>query len=150
MSTSAMTNLHYAGIAAQVPELLRYAKARCARADMAEELVKECLIRAFTRPENFRNQSEMRSWLFITVHNLCVSEEELAGEKRPPVWEESGQQSLTHDRLMLRALDKAAMTMPRRQRQDLALMAAELVWRDNSPLAERIEIWHHRHSSTLH
>lgn len=150
MPTSALINLHYAGIVAQVPELLRYAKARCADTSTAEDLVEECIIRAITRPNAFRTEQEMRSWLFITVHNLCVSDCEPRSGVQLLKLPDSIQKHRSYNRLLLRAFSKAAMTLPQQQRQDLALMADEIIWRENSPVAERMEIWHHRHSTTLH
>lgn len=150
MPASALINLHYAGIAAQVPELLRYATARGADADAAEDVVEECIVRAITRPDTFRTEQEMRAWLFITVHNLCVSGRPLrssvqilkapGAEDTPP----------SYNRLLLRAFRKAAMALPQRQRQDLARLADEIGGWESGVAGQRVEIWHHRHSTTLH
>ena len=150
MPTSALINLHYAGIAAQVPELLRYASARCASTSTAEDRVEECIIRAITRLDTFRTEQEMRAWLFMTVHNLCVDDQEPRPGMQLLKLPDPIQKNRSYNRLLLRAFSKAAMTLPQQQRQDLALMADEIIWRENSPVAERMEIWHHRHSTTLH
>jgi len=149
MPTSALMNLHYAGIAAQVPELLRYATARCPDTGAAEDLVEESIIRAITRPDTFRTEQEMRAWLFITLHNLCVSDR---GPRAASLFKlpEPLHPPSSYNRLLLRALAKAAMTLPAQQRRDLALLADEIGWRETNPAAERMEVWHHRHSTTLH
>ncbi|HLS69853.1 MAG TPA: sigma factor [Kiloniellales bacterium] len=150
MPTSALTNVHYANIAAQVPELLRYANAHCASTNTAEDLVEESIIRALIHPRTFRNQGEMRSWLFVTVHNLCVAEGTEEQASYSLLSRSAEQRRPSYSRLLLRALDKAAMTLPRQRRQDLAIIAAEISLRDSMAHSERVEIWHERQSTTLH
>jgi RNA polymerase sigma-70 factor (ECF subfamily) len=60
-------------IVAQVPTLKRYALALTRSADLAEELVQDCVTRALSRRHLFRTGASIRPWLFTIMHNLHVN-----------------------------------------------------------------------------
>ena len=67
-----------------IPRLRRYARALTRDAEAADELVQDCLERAWSRLALWRPGSNMRSWLFTILHNLYVNRVRQAA-RRPAV-----------------------------------------------------------------
>jgi RNA polymerase sigma-70 factor (ECF subfamily) len=59
-----------AEIEACVPALRRYARALTRNADVADDLVQDCLERALARRGLFRPQGPVRAWLFTILLNI--------------------------------------------------------------------------------
>ena len=59
-------------IVREIPGLRRYARALLRDADAADDLVQDCLERAFSRLENWQAGTSPRRWLFTLMHNLFV------------------------------------------------------------------------------
>jgi RNA polymerase sigma-70 factor (ECF subfamily) len=59
-------------IVREIPGLRRYARALLRDADAADDLVQDCLERAFSRLENWQTGTSPRRWLFTLMHNLFV------------------------------------------------------------------------------
>ena len=59
-------------LAAEVPGLLRYARAIAADSQLAEDLVQETLLRALQRSDSFRAEASLATWLNRILHNLAV------------------------------------------------------------------------------
>jgi RNA polymerase sigma-70 factor (ECF subfamily) len=57
-------------VEACVPALRRYARALTRNADLADDLVQDCLERAISRPGLFRPTGSLRAWLFTILLNL--------------------------------------------------------------------------------
>ena len=60
-------------IEACVPSLRRYAVALLCDRDAADDLVRECLVRALDMLHTRRDDADVRTWLFTTMHHLCVT-----------------------------------------------------------------------------
>jgi len=58
----------------QIPHLRRYAAALLRDRDAADDLVQDCLTRAFDRLHLWQPTGTMRSWLFTILHNLHVNQ----------------------------------------------------------------------------
>jgi len=58
----------------QIPHLLRYAKALTRNTDMAEDLIQDCLERAWSKRSLWNSQRKLRPWLFTIMHNLYINE----------------------------------------------------------------------------
>lgn len=58
----------------QIPDLLRYAKALTRNTDMAEDLIQDCLERAWSKRSLWNPQRKLRPWLFTIMHNLYINE----------------------------------------------------------------------------
>lgn len=58
----------------QIPHLLRYAKALTRNTDMAEDLIQDCLERAWSKRSLWNPQRKLRPWLFTIMHNLYINE----------------------------------------------------------------------------
>ncbi len=59
-------------IVGEIPGLRRYARALMHDADAADDLVQDCLERAFLRLDNWQTGTSPRRWLFTLMHNLFV------------------------------------------------------------------------------
>lgn len=58
----------------QIPRLRRYARALTQNVTNADDLVQDCLERAWDRRGSWRPESNLRAWLFTIMHNLFVNE----------------------------------------------------------------------------
>jgi len=57
----------------QIPALLRYAKALTHNGHFAEDLLQDCLERAWSRRLLFDENKDLRIWLFTIMHNLYIN-----------------------------------------------------------------------------
>ena len=111
-----------------VPRLRRYARALTGNRDDADDLVQDTLERAWAKSGLWRGVTDMRAWLFGTMHNLHVD-----GVRRPrlhtvmhdedtpeiPVAATQG------DRLAVLDLQAALERLPVEQKEILLLVALE-------------------------
>jgi RNA polymerase sigma-70 factor (ECF subfamily) len=67
----------------QIPYLRRYAWALVGDRTRADDLVQDCLERAWSRSHLFRPEEDIRVWLFTILHNLYV--DEVRRQSRQPV-----------------------------------------------------------------
>lgn len=58
----------------QIPCLLRYAKALTRNNTVAEDLVQDCLERAWRKRLLWNPQRELRPWLFTIMHNIYINQ----------------------------------------------------------------------------
>jgi len=61
-------------LVAELPHLRRYARALVTDAERADDLVQDCLERAWSRSHLLRSKAELRSWLLTILHNIYVSD----------------------------------------------------------------------------
>ena len=61
-------------IVAEIPRLRRYARALTGDRAAADDLVQDCLERAWSRFHLWRRGSDMRAWLFTVMHNIHVND----------------------------------------------------------------------------
>jgi len=61
-------------LAEQLPHLLRYAKALTRNNELAEDLVQDCLERAWTKKLMWNPSRKLRPWLFSIMHNLFINQ----------------------------------------------------------------------------
>lgn len=71
-------------IVEQIPRLRRYARALTGDAAQADDLVQDCLERAWNKFHLWRRGSNMRAWLFTIMHNVPVNGRR-RGNGRPTV-----------------------------------------------------------------
>ena len=57
----------------QIPRLRRYAHALTRNASVADDLIQECLMRAFTKQHLWQPGTDLRAWLFTILHNQHVN-----------------------------------------------------------------------------
>jgi RNA polymerase sigma-70 factor (ECF subfamily) len=61
-------------LTAELPHLMRYARALKRNAEAADDLVQDCAQRALSRLHLFKADTNMRAWLFTILHNLHVQD----------------------------------------------------------------------------
>jgi RNA polymerase sigma-70 factor (ECF subfamily) len=118
----------------EIPRLRRYARALVRDADMADDLVQDCLMRAISRWHLRRDNGALRAWLFTILYNLFVSERRaLARRGGPSVpiedWDRIAPamdgRSAAEDHLALRDLMAGLEGLPDEQRALVLLVGVE-------------------------
>jgi RNA polymerase sigma-70 factor, ECF subfamily len=114
----------------QIPRLRRYARALTGSADRADELVQDCLERAWGRLHLWRRGSDLRAWLFTIMHNVHANQ--VRHRRRRPVLvtldpeqDALAQPPAQEDALALRDLAAALAALPEEQRSVLLLVSVE-------------------------
>jgi RNA polymerase sigma-70 factor (ECF subfamily) len=60
-------------LAEQIPRLRRYARALTRNAQAADDLVQDCLERAWRKAHRWEPGTDLRAWLFTVMHNCYVN-----------------------------------------------------------------------------
>jgi RNA polymerase sigma-70 factor, ECF subfamily len=60
-------------LAAQIPGLRRYARALTRSAQTADDLVQDCLERAWRKADRWEAGTDLRAWLFTVMHNVYIN-----------------------------------------------------------------------------
>jgi len=92
-----------------IPRLRRYARALTNDRTQADDLVQECLTRAWEKLSLWQRGTDLRAWLFTILHNLFIND--LRRRKNHPE---------------LLALDDEALDAPRRATQEDGLGLRDL------------------------
>lgn len=116
--------------AAQIPSLRRYARVLTGSPDEADDLVRDCLARAWSRVHLWQEGSDLRKWLFAIMHNQYVNSVRRSARTPPTVTFDDVEPSLAQrdqstDVLHVRDLKVAFEKLPADQRQVLALVSLE-------------------------
>jgi RNA polymerase sigma-70 factor (ECF subfamily) len=117
-------------IVEQIPHLRRYALALLGDPERADDLVQDCLERAWSRFHLFRRDGNMRAWLFTIMHNLNANAARRASRRPRTVPYEHDRHAVPvagnqEDRLAIAALSKALGEMPLEQREVVLLVGLE-------------------------
>ena len=109
-----------------IPRLRRYARALLGTPADADDLVQDTVARGWDKLPSWRQDSDMRAWLFGIMHNLHVDRL----RRQPPPAEAlddtlPAPSSDPAARLVLRDLDSALRLLPPEQREVLLLVALE-------------------------
>jgi len=114
----------------EIPALRRYARALTRDIDAADDLVQDCLERAWKRQGLWASGSNLRAWLFTIMHNLYING--VRYRARRPITEpyniEDHPDGLNHTPdidIQLAELENALQHLPIEQREVLALVAVE-------------------------
>jgi len=70
-------------VEAAIPNLRRYALALTRDADMADDLVQDCLERALRKRRLWRPTGPVKAWLFAILHNCFVSDRRRDSRRGP-------------------------------------------------------------------
>lgn len=111
-----------------VPHLRAFARGLCGRADMADDLVQETMLKAWAARQRFEPGTSMRAWTFVILRNAYLTDmrrnrfrgdyDETTAERiltAPP-----GQEAPIH----LSDLHRALLTLPPERREALLLIGA--------------------------
>jgi RNA polymerase sigma-70 factor (ECF subfamily) len=114
----------------QIPSLRAYARLLVGERIRADDLVQDCLERAWSRAHLFRADGDMRVWLFTMLHNLYVSA--IRQQQRHPTLVPLAEHDETlaapprEDFSMeLADLDRALVELPADQRAAVLLVGVE-------------------------
>ncbi|WP_324826607.1 sigma-70 family RNA polymerase sigma factor [Qipengyuania zhejiangensis] len=111
-----------------VPHLRAFARGLCGRADMADDLVQEALLKAWAAQDRFQPGTSMRAWTFVILRNAYLTDmrrNRFRGEYDETVAERiltapAGQEEPIH----LSDMHRALLTLPAERREALLLVGA--------------------------
>ncbi len=111
-----------------IPHLRAFARGLCGRADMADDLVQEALLKAWAARERFEPGTSMRAWTFVILRNAYLTDmrrNRFRGEYDETVAERiltapADQEEPVH----LGDLHRALLTLPDERREALLLVGA--------------------------
>jgi RNA polymerase sigma-70 factor (ECF subfamily) len=116
-------------LTAQIPHLRRYAFALVGDRDRADDLVQDCLERAWSRAHLWR-QGNIRGWLFTIMHNVSINARRrdyrapaLTSLDRPGL--EPSIRPAQEDHLSVGALRAAVNSLPQEQQEVILLVGLE-------------------------
>jgi RNA polymerase sigma-70 factor (ECF subfamily) len=116
-------------VEACVPALRRYARALTRSADLADDLVQDCLERAISRRSLFRRSGPVRAWLFTILLNLYRNDlraRHREGAVMPlDAIAEPATAAPQPSHLALAEMARAIETLPPEQKEALLLIALE-------------------------
>lgn len=112
------------------PNLRRYARALTGDAGQADDLVQDCLERALSRRDLWREDGNTRAWLFTIMHNIHANDtrRRAAAPRTVPIDDQDGNHAgpaAQHVRLTGLELAAALERLPGEQRQVILLVALE-------------------------
>ncbi|MHA6690636.1 sigma-70 family RNA polymerase sigma factor [Devosia sp. A449] len=112
-----------------VPALRRYARALTRNADLADDLVQDCLERAISRRGLFRPAGPVRAWLFTILLNLYRNMLRTSQRRGETVHLDSVPEPATPatqpGHIALAEMARAIETLPLEQKEALLLVALE-------------------------
>lgn len=118
-------------LAEQIPRLRRYARALARDPERADDLVQDCLERAWSRIHRWQPDTDLRAWLFTIMHNLHANmarrfsrePEQVSLDDHEPA---NGRGSAQQEQgLVLRDLQAGLDALPAEQREVLMLVCLE-------------------------
>jgi RNA polymerase sigma-70 factor (ECF subfamily) len=117
-------------ILAHLPGLRHYARALTRDAAVAEDLVQECLCRAFAKIHLWEKGTDLRAWLFTILHHQHISEIRRAARRGASVAIEDIAPTLAVtaaalSALQLRDLERAIASLPEAQRRVILLVGVK-------------------------
>ena len=117
-------------VEAIIPRLRRYARALNRDPAAADDLVQDCLARAFAKQHLWQEGTDLRAWLFTILHNQYVNHVRQAVRQGELANLSEAHRSLSHapaqgHSLELRDLDRALAQLPDEQRTIILMVGLE-------------------------
>lgn len=117
------------GIESHIPALRRYARALTGNADLADDLVQDCLERAIRKQGLWTRGSNLKAWLYTILLNLFRNARRRARKARFDTLEtlpaEPAQAPAQPGRLALAEVSRAIARLPDDQREALLLVVLD-------------------------
>jgi RNA polymerase sigma-70 factor (ECF subfamily) len=115
-------------LTAVIPHLRAFARGLCGKADMADDLVQEAMLKAWAARDRFEPGTSMRAWTFVILRNAYLTEmrrNRFRGEYDEDLAERIlTQPSEQEDPIHLADLHRALLTLPAERREALLLVGA--------------------------
>ena len=116
-------------IAAEVPRLMRYARALLRDKHDAEDLVHDCIVRALANLSGWREGDNPRKWLFTIMHNVHIDQIRARARRPSQVPLEDSDYGSVGDHRATEVLgyeiERALASLPLDQRQCVLLVGLE-------------------------
>ena len=116
-------------ITVNIPRLRRYARALVHDIHLADDLVQDCLERAWTKQHLWRDRGNIRAWLFTILHNVYANAARRYQRMPKTVsWDANTQQGTGPSQetmLALRDLQRCLAQLPDSQREVILLVGME-------------------------
>jgi RNA polymerase sigma-70 factor (ECF subfamily) len=115
-------------LASQIPRLRRYARALTKDVETADDLVQDCLERAWRKASHWEPGSDLRAWLFTVMHNVYVNGLRRKRPETAPMEHDDYEDPRSHrpdSGLQLRDLEQGLARLPPEQREVLLLVCLE-------------------------
>jgi RNA polymerase sigma-70 factor (ECF subfamily) len=113
---------------AVVPHLRAFARGLCGRADMADDLVQETLLKAWAARERFEPGTSMRAWTFVILRNAYLTD--MRRSRFRGEYDETAAERILvapadqEEPIHLADLHRALLTLPAERREALLLVGA--------------------------
>lgn len=111
-----------------IPHLRAFARGLCGRADMADDLVQEALLKAWAAQDRFEPGTSMRAWTFVILRNAYLTDmrrNRFRGNYDEGVAERIlTQPAAQEEPLHLSDMHRALLTLPPERREALLLVGA--------------------------
>ena len=112
----------------QLPSLRAFARSLSGNGDLADDLVQDTMVRAWTNFGSFRPGSNMKAWLFTILRNLFVSDRRRSGREisdpEDGTFERLGLPASQEMSVQVRDFRRAFSRLPDEQREALVLVGA--------------------------
>ena len=115
-------------LAAQIPRLRRYARALTRSAQAADDLVQDCLERAWRKAHRWEPGTDLRAWLFTLMHNVHVNGLRRKYPDTEPIDDKDYPDMTLRGAdlpLQMRDLERGLAELPAEQREVLLLVCLE-------------------------
>jgi RNA polymerase sigma-70 factor (ECF subfamily) len=121
-------NAFAVAVAAEIPRLRRFARMLAKRADVADDLVQETLLRAIAAHGQFAIGTNLRAWLFTILRHARAAA--IRRDSRSPImpFEEMREPAVSggqEERQAMRELSGAFARLPKAQQEALWLIVVE-------------------------
>ncbi len=111
-----------------IPHLRAFARGLCGRADMADDLVQEALLKAWAAQDRFEPGTSMRAWTFVILRNAYLTDmrrNRFRGTYDEGVAEHIlTQPAAQEEPIHLSDMHRALLTLPPERREALLLVGA--------------------------
>jgi len=115
----------------EIPKLRRFARALCGDRVLADDLVQDCLERALARLQSWRENTNMRAWLFTILRNLYINQLRSSARRPNETSFDESQEMMAStaptqgQRLLVRDLGAALQLLPGQHREVILLVGLE-------------------------